>query len=198
MPKTPRAIQPSRRLAVLTLDPGFSAFGWGVVIRESGVEFVAEMNVIRTKKASKKLRILANEDNFMRMRYIAERLIAVIEDYKIDAMTFEAFSIPMKASKSNLVKIGMPYTIISTLSVVYDLAVVMSTPQHIKKAICGRINASKEEVEIEVLNQYGKLPAVRAFMESVPETLHNHGWDALAAYIASDASDVMKALKKRA
>jgi Holliday junction resolvasome RuvABC endonuclease subunit len=185
-------------LVTLTLDPGFSACGWGIVIRERGVDTVVEMNVVRTKKASKKARILVNEDNFLRGRAIAGKLIELINYYGVDVLTFEALSMPMKASRQNLVKIGMAYAILMGIATAFDLAVVMSTPQQIKKKMCGQIKASKEEVRDAVSPMYDNHPGVITFMDEVPESIREHGWDALAAYVTAEDSDVMKALKTRA
>jgi Holliday junction resolvasome RuvABC endonuclease subunit len=185
-------------LTTLTLDPGFSALGWGIIQREHANDTVVEMDVIKTKPASKKKRILANEDNFMRGRQICEKLVMLVRHYEVDIITFEAFSLPRKASVINAVKIGMPYGMIIMLSVFPDLAVVMSTPQHIKKANCGRINASKDEVRDVILERFHDHPGVIAFTQTVAPSDQNHGWDALAAYTAAEHSDVMKALKTRA
>lgn len=197
MARTARPISNQSMLTTLTLDPGFAALGWGVVRRQRNVDTVLEMGVVKTQKAKKKQRILANEDNFMRGRQSAEKIVTLVRHYNVDLITFEAFSVPMKASKSNLIKIGMPYGMLIMLSVMRDLAVVMSTPQHIKKKICGRINASKEEVRDVMLEMFGTHPGVLAFIEEVAPGSREHGWDSLAAYVAAEDSDVMKALKTR-
>ena len=197
MPRTARPIRNRSMLTTLTLDPGFAALGWGVVQRQRDVDTVVEMGVVKTQKAKKKQRILANEDNFMRGRQAAEKIVTLVRYYNVDLLTFESLSMPMKASKSNLVKIGTPYGMLIMLSVMRDLAVVMSTPQHIKKTICGRINASKEEVRDAMLVMFGKHPGVIAFMKEVALGSQEHGFDSLAAYVAAEDSDVMKALKTR-
>lgn len=183
------------RLATLTVDPGFAALGWGVVIYEQGVSTCLDAGVITTKKATKKQRVLVNEDNLRRTRELSEGLLGLIKTYRINLMTYEAFSLPMQSNKSNLVKLGFPYAILATLSVVYDIAVVMSTPQHVKKKICGKNNASKEAVEKEMEKLFSGHPGIKELRQTVAASKHNHVWDALGAYVAAADSDVMRALK---
>ena len=199
MTKTPRMMSLANKSALTTLsiDPGFGACGYAVVRRQSGLpDLVLEMGVIKTKKASKKQRVLANEDNFMRCREIAAKLYALVNRYSVNLITFEAFSFPAKASKSNIAKMSLPYGAVAMLTVIEDFAIVMSTPQHIKKSICGRINASKKEVEEKMQQEFGEQPQVKDFMQRIPANSREHGWDALAAYVAAEHSDVMRALRK--
>ncbi len=189
-----KTIAPSR-LAALTVDPGFGALGWAVLIHEQGISTCLDAGVITTKKATKKQRILVNEDNLLRIRDIASKLFGLITTYRINLMTYEAFSIPMKANKSNLIKIGFPYGILPTLAVVHDMAIVMSTPQAVKKKICGAVNASKEDVQKEMEKQFGSHPGIKELRQTVAASKHNHVWDALGAYVAAADSDVMRALK---
>lgn len=189
------------KLHTLTCDPGFGNFGWGVVEWDSVTREnkLCAMGVIVTKKASKKQRVLATEDSFARLREIATVLDRLVLDYGVAVVTFEAFSMPMRANKSNLTKIGMPYGGLAMLAVARGITAVMLTPQAIKKELCGKISASKQEVQAAVLREFGSGcngPVLRDFDKQVASSRHEHGYDALAAYIAARNSDVMRALRR--
>ena len=157
---------------------------------------VLEMGVITTKPAKKKE--LKTHNQFHRLRETNARLYRLGIKYSVDALAFESLSIPRKASKQNAIKIGHPYGSLAMLAEVLDIACVMSTPQAIKKTLCGKINASKDDVQRVVARMWGRQPAVRQFVKKTAASRHNHGWDALAAYVAAGNTDVMKALKRSA
>ena len=121
-PVTPgaREIPEYPKITILTADPGFAAFGYGIIRRERKIDHVLEMGVLRTKKADKKHKVLVNEDSFERMRFTAERLLDLVKRYDVDIVVFEAMSLPRKASVSNAVKIGQPYALLAMLCTILD------------------------------------------------------------------------------
>lgn len=197
MGKAPNLPTASRRVTTLAADPGFAEFGFAVVRYEDRIDHVLEMGTFSTKPTTQK-GLLKTEDQFRRLRETASRLWSLASHYEVDALAFESLSIPQQTSKQNAIKIGHPYGALAMLAVALDLPCVMMTPQALKKALCGAHNASKEEVEAEVERLFWEHPAVQRFADEYPKTKRNHGWDALAAYVASGHSDVMKALKRSA
>jgi crossover junction endodeoxyribonuclease RuvC len=184
-------------VTTLGIDPGFAEMGFAIVRYERGIEHVLEMGAISTKPAKAK-GVLKTEDQFLRLRDTNGKLWQLCDHYDVDALAFESLSIPQQTSKQNAIKIGHPYGSIAMLAVALDLACVMMTPQALKKALCGAINASKDDVQAAVEAHFREHPAVKRFIETYPRTKRNHGWDALAAYMAAGHSDVMKALKRSA
>jgi Holliday junction resolvasome RuvABC endonuclease subunit len=182
---------------ILAVDPGFASLGYVVVQHEGGADTVREMGIVETKPAKDK-GLLKTEDQFRRLRYSSERLWTLAEHYEVDAIAFESLSIPQQTSKQNAIKIGHPYGMLGMLAAALDIAVVMMTPQAVKKALCGKANASKADVEQAVKGMFSEQAGVALFIEEYPESKRNHGWDALAAYVAAGESNVMKALKRSA
>jgi Holliday junction resolvasome RuvABC endonuclease subunit len=203
----------------LACDPGFGAFGWAVICYDKNTRkhSVLKAGVIRTKKATKKQHVLATEDRFARLREIADVLKEHCVQYAVRALVFESLSMPVKSGRSQLVNIGLPYGLLAMLAVQRNMPAVMPTPQQIKKALCGRASASKEEVEDSVGRHLCHWSAAtNDFRESViahtdrsggecsmifvpglskvPESMRNHAWDAIAGYITALDSDVMRAL----
>lgn len=186
----------SKHVTVLTADPGFGSFGWGIVRYRSGFDTVMEMGVITTKPPTTK-GLTKAESRFSRMREISEILFALCKRYSVDAIAFEAESIPQMTSKQNAMAIARPYGSLAMLAVVLDIAGVQTSPQRVKKTLCPDIpGPSKKDIEAAVLVEFGKQVAVRAFLSKYPEGKHNHAFDALAVYVATRSSDIMKALKR--
>jgi len=187
-------------MRILTIDPGYAALGYALLDATAKFDRVVAMGVVRTKVSANK-RILKNEDSFARMRHMGEeleRLTGRGTENSIRAMVFESLSLPQQTSKQLAVKIGMPYGLLAQLAATMNIPVVMVTPQRVKNAVCGADNASKQAVEAAMRKRF--LPvkvhggAINAFLSTTPASLHNHAWDALAVYVASTDTDVMKAL----
>jgi Holliday junction resolvasome RuvABC endonuclease subunit len=196
MAKVARVQELARRVTTLAIDPGFGEMGFAVVRYERGMDHVLEMGAISTKPAKGK--VLKTEDQFSRLRYTNAKLWQLCGYYDVDALAFESLSIPQQTSKQSAIKIGHPYGSLAMLAVALDLACVMITPQALKKALCGASGASKQDVQAAVVAAFGEHPGVKRFAESTAKTRRNHGYDALAAYMAAGHSDVMKALKRGA
>ncbi len=196
MAKVARLTARSPSVTVLSIDPGFAELGYAVVRHERGIDHVLDIGVIWTKTGNK--RLLKSEDAQRRLRYTSERLWALADKYEIDAIAFESISMPQVTSKQNAVKIGFAYALIAMLAAILDIAMVMRTPQAVKMAVCGTKSASKGAVEKAVRVLFGGHPAVLKFINQTARGRQNHGFDALAAYVAAGDSDVMKALKRSA
>lgn len=178
-------------MIVLACDPGFAAFGYAIAERDAQhVHRVLRMGVLRTQKASKKQRVLVADDNFHRCRQLAKSLRGLILEHGVQAVVFEAFSVPMKSAPSNLVKIGMPYGILAGL--VGEMPALLMTPQEIRRAVGVPKGGSKDDVEALVLQRLGGSAVVKAFMAECPKSLQNHAYDALAVYLACWESDLIR------
>jgi len=188
----------SFQITVLSADPGFASFGYAIVGTAFGADTVREMGVFSTEPTKHK-GLLKSEDSFARLRELGGKIGNLATTYKVDALCFESLSIPQITSKQNAIKIGYPYGILGMLAVVMSIPVIQVTPQAVKKALCGRNNASKEEVqtELELRFRSDVHYGVRQFQESCPQSKRNHAWDALGVYVAAGQTDVMKALKVR-
>jgi len=163
-----------------------------------GVDTVMDMGVIATAPPTKK-GLLLSESRFSRMRHISKNIWALCEKYRVDALAFEAESIPQMSSKQNAMAIARPYGALSMLAAARDIAAVQATPQQVKKALCPEIRKpSKEDVEKAVRVEFGRHVAVRTFLHQYPLGKHNHAFDALGVYVATRDSDIMRALKRSA
>jgi len=183
---------------VLGIDPGMAAFGVAVV--DLSANKVLRLDVIETAKSDKKRGVRASDDNLRRAQEIVVGLKKIIRSYDSDhvmpcghyggtsfaAICAESMSFPRNSSSS--AKIGYSWGIIATIADHLGLPIVQASPQEIKKTLCGRKDASKDDVEDAVRALY-----VGAKVEArIKKSFHNHAWDALSAVASCMESDVLK------
>lgn len=183
---------------VLGLDPGFKNLGYVVMGLGMGMgkdgptQRIIRAGVFVTDKSTKKLNVLATEDNLRRAREIGRELSNLIQECTIQLICAESMSFPRNASAA--AKVAMTWGAIATLSHVHELAIIQASPQQIKKAVCGKKDASKEEIEDAVL---AKFPEMELLLEHglVPASNRNHAYDALAAILTGMESDIFRAVR---
>lgn len=170
---------------VLGVDPGLAFFGWSFVRLMSNE--VESLGVIRTEKSDAKRKVLASDDNLRRARDLAVALHGLCSTRKVVAICAESMSYPRNAS--TVAMIGIAWGVIAKLSADLDVPVVQESPQGVKKALCGKRDASKEEVEDAVLGLY---PESGGLLGKLPRSIHNHAFDSLAAIVACKDSEVLR------
>lgn len=110
-------------------------------------------------------------------------------------ITAEAYSPPRNASVAG--KQGLVYGAIFSIAQYDDTPIICSTPQEIKKAVCGDRSASKLAIIRACKKRYltpENEAVIGAFESAWAPGQHNHSWDSLGAYIAAADSEVMKAI----
>lgn len=188
MPKIPEGI------AVLSVDPGFANLGFAVVRHHADERMIVlEMGVISTAPEKRKGK-LKTEDQFSRLCSTSEKVLRIAKEHDVKAICFESLSIPKATSKQNAIMIGHPYGMIAMLAAMYSWPWVMVSPRDVKIALLGRASASKEEIQGVVEELLLGQRAVEDFKSNVAKGKQNHGWDALAVYVAASKTSVMKAL----
>lgn len=173
---------------VIGCDPGFASFGYAVAELHIDGETFVEVNVIRTKKDTKKNKVLASEDNFRRCRAIYAALHSVIEKYRPICLTAETMSYPRNAA--NAAKMMMAWGVISSLAEQHQLAVAQASPVKIKQAVAGDPKASKEDVMNALRREY--VGEFFPFQEALPKGQWEHGFDAAGTIVTCLDSDVLK------
>ena len=176
---------------LLGLDPGFANMGWSVIELASWGEKLVDAGVLRTEKSDKKRSVLASDDNLRRGREVAEALVAVMDRFHISAICAESMSFPRSASAA--AKMAMCWGSIATLSFERKLPVVQASPQEIKKTLCGKKDASKEEVEAAVKLRYGDFDK---YLADLAKSYREHAYDSAGAVItALEKSEVIRAVR---
>jgi Holliday junction resolvasome RuvABC endonuclease subunit len=175
---------------ILGLDPGFASLGY-VIARVSDLH-VLSMGVIHTKKSIAKAHVLACEDNFERCRELACLLRNLVSSYSVSVICAEAMSFPRQASVA--AKMAMVWGVIADLSFTETIPLVQPTPQRTKKALCGHIKASKEEVQAALVKRFGAVVGDR--LAAMRKGDREHAADALACIVASEDSEVLRMARK--
>lgn len=169
-------------MMILLLDPSFTMTGYAVVDPKALKPVGA--GAIATKKSQNK-RVRVSEDDMERARFLARKLQAVITKYNIKGVCVE---VPTGSQSAMAAKaLGIAKGTVAAVIESNNLPCEYRTPQECKKAVTGRNNASKEEIEA----------GVRAFYKvkvagNKPE--REAQYDALAVGIACKDSDLFRLL----
>lgn len=176
-------------MIVFGIDPGFASCGWATVqLLPEGRERVVDAGVVRTEKSAKKRAVLASDDNHRRSVELFGALWRLVASQRVVAIAAESQSWPRNAGAS--AKVGMAWGVISAIAARLELPLVQASPQAVKRAICGRKDASKEDVLAALEQRYGveQLEPILA----LPKTQQEHPSDALAAAVACLDSEIVR------
>lgn len=203
-------------VVVMGLDPGFASFGWCTarVERVAGVQepdpsfsfgpFTLAPNpatrimplaagVIRTKRQGQKERVYAADDNLSRARAIYQDLVQALDRFQPRCICAEAMSFPRSASVA--AKMALSWGLVAAEAFRRQIPILQVTPQRLKRQLTGRNDASKEEVEAELLGRLGDLsPIWLGLLKALPAGQHEHMNDALAACWACLDSEAIQLL----
>jgi len=172
---------------VLGIDPGFASVGYAVVVLTPTKELVAEVGLLRTEPSAKKRKVLVADDNFRRSQEIARDLRHLVRDHQIQLICAESMSFPRNASSA--AKVALCWGVLASLSHQLGLALLQASPQEVKKRVCGKRDASKEEVQEALTLRFPDLPEK---LGSVPASLREHPYDALASVLPCLDSETVK------
>lgn len=181
---------------VLGLDPGFACIGYAVVNLLPTEEKILNMGVLRTEKSNKKLKVFASDDNVRRAREIYTFLRDLAQDGPcgpISAICAETMSFPRSSSVA--AKMAMCWGVVAALSEQFNIPVVQSSPQQLKKNVAGSMKAAKEDVQKALKVRYGKA-RLDEHCREVPASMLEHPYDALGAVVATLDSELIRMARR--
>lgn len=180
---------------VLALDPGFASCGYAVLAPGAipSEDRVVMIGVLRTKLSPKKHRVMSADDNIRRCREIASPLESLMVSASLDyihrpygglfenrslvrLVCAEKMSFPRNSSAA--AKMAMTWGLIVGNLHRFGLPLVQASPQQVKKTSAGDSSATKDQVEKAMVKRFGK--GLYRMLKGVPETQHEHAFDALA------------------
>jgi len=198
-------------LALVCLDPGFASIGYArIVIPPLGPPFVEAFGVFHTVKSDKKQKVLATEDNVKRAMMIARflRQLATSGTGRTIAICAEAMSFPRSSSVA--AKMALTWGSIASLSEASSIPILQTSPQNVKRTLCGVASATKEEVQEALEKLYPE--TIRKSREmvdagmtkagktkkkaAIKKTDFEHCFDALAVGHVMLESDVVKMTRR--
>jgi Holliday junction resolvasome RuvABC endonuclease subunit len=176
---------------VLALDPSFRNTGW-VVVSVSSPEVVIDAGVICTKKADKRAKAYAGDDNHRCSTQIARGLNDLVETFRPVLVVAEAQAGSKNSRAAQLM--GMAWGVLSSVMAVRDIPVLQARPTDVKLGATGSRAASKEEVEAAMRALWPTLGDICKRIR--PPSLHEHVYDAVAAYVACRDSTEVHTLRR--
>lgn len=184
----------SKSVYLLGVDPGLANMGWSVLQLLPDMEVLIDCGVRRTEKSNAKRKVLASDDNLRRAREMAAELDQVFNRFPISVVCAESMSFPRNSSAA--AKMAMCWGSLATFVQLRNLPIVQSSPQEVKKVLCGNKSASKEEIGAAVRNRYGN---AEKLLEAVTPSVREHAYDSVAAVVATlENSEVIRALRSMA
>lgn len=137
-------------MKIVAVDPGFKSVG--VVITDEDTMVPEVLKVLHTVKASKKAikKIRVADDDCRRLKELQDAFCALLPDdlkYVLAIETFSSFKGGYKAA--------LGYAMAITIANSHRRPVFPFVPQDIKREMCGKMSASKQEVQDKVFGIFG-------------------------------------------
>jgi len=185
---------PQSSLTVLGIDPGWASTGVAVLRKyaDQSVECL-HAGVIRTEKSSKKdLRSLrVSADDTRRMKELHVGLAGIADAFDIQVLAYEVYS-PYGKQGGNAWKASRAEGGVQIFGLERGMVVLPFLPQDLKRAFCGKVSASKDDV-IEAMSK--KVKSLEAMLLQLPKTMREHAADAAGhAYLAFEEMYRMRAM----
>ena len=166
-------------MRVLGVDPGFASCGIVRVVIRGSLERPGDvelMKTLRTQPSAKKLKRLVSDDNLRRVRELSRTLSNHVAWSQV--VCCESFSPPRNASSG--AKVAFVWGALVALCEAHGRPLLQATPQAIKKALTGRRDAAKRQLQEALDLHYGEANVLDA-MHQTPPGQYEHPYDALAA-----------------
>ena len=156
----------SKKPKILTCDPSFTAWGWAVIQNHSVIDF----GCIKTAPEAKKRKIREGDDRVRRISDLVNELLGVIDKHNIAFMVSE---LPHGSQNARAaIMVGAVGAILQTISICENIPIEWYSENDAKKALLGRISASKAEVIAEVQNVFGvRIVGPKYLQEAVADSL---------------------------
>jgi Holliday junction resolvasome RuvABC endonuclease subunit len=162
-----------------------TAWGWAVLDSNGTVQLVG---AIKTAPEQKKRRIRKSDDTTRRASEIIKELLYLIKRYNIQYILSESPHGSQNASAA--VMIGMVAGIVQTLADVLDIGVEFYSEGDSKKALLGKLSATKQETIDAIAKHYSyPKPTTKWESEAIADALAVH-------YCAMQQSPTLKLMKR--
>ena len=125
--------QPDR--IILGIDPGTTIMGFGIIQVLNNQPKLVQLNELELKKY---------KDHYLKLKYIFQRTISLIDQYHPDEIAIEA---PFFGKNvQSMLKLGRAQGVAMAAGLTREIPITEYSPKKIKMAMTGNGNASKEQV----------------------------------------------------
>lgn len=129
---------------ILGIDPGSNMMGYGVIRIENNQSSIVAMGVLAPGKIT---------DHYEKLKYLFDRVMKVIEEYRPDEVALEA---PFFGKNvQSMLKLGRAQGVAMSAALYHNLPIYEYAPLRVKQAITGMGRASKEQVAYFLQKMYG-------------------------------------------
>ena len=174
-------------MIIFGIDPGLAHLG--VAVADLNPLRFRYTCVVSTEKSDRKRKIRSVDDSTARLQELVRQLTTLMEVYNPAAFACEAPSYPRDAGTA--AKIGMSWGAVVALAEACSLPVLVYTPQECKKALCGRISATKDEVQRKLEELYPGIGALWPRGARGGTALIEHAADACSAiHACKDTNEI--------
>lgn len=177
---------------ILGIDPGFASIGLAVVSIGATDSVVKALKLVKTEKASKKAGTYVSDDNVKRTQEITRALVSVLRDNDIKVICAEAMSFPRNSSAA--AKMSLCWGALAATAEMLNIPIIQVSPQQAKVALCGRKDASKEDVQ-QALKDRFRVQNLDTLACDIPKSQREHPFDGLCAAVACNESQLIKMLR---
>jgi crossover junction endodeoxyribonuclease RuvC len=175
----PRRRIPSVHVIVLGIDPGVANTGYGVVASYQGRLVALDGGVIETPPG---------QDAGRRLAAIHERVGALIEDYRPDALAVE--DLYFGANARSAFAVGQARGVVLLAAGQRGVPASSYTPQQIKGAVCGSGRAAKDQVQrmVQALLSLADLPRPDHAADALAVAICHANGAPMAAALAAEGA----------
>lgn len=158
-------------------------------------DVVLDMETFETEKSNKKLNVRASEDTVARARVLYDNLNRFLDCWpgQVRAICMETLSLPRNAGAS--AKIGVALGVIVATAEQRRLAIVQAAPMIVKRAVCHKGTASKEEVIAAVKTLHHETVPM---LDAMTKGRREHSADAVAIVRACFDSEIIRLIRGEA
>jgi len=184
----------SQPFRVLGIDPGFAAVGVAVLELGSSParDRLVDLHLLTTTKATKTRGVRASDDNLLRARILSRDLGALMDKHQVRLVCAETMSFPRSASVA--AKMAMCWGVLASLTEARSIPLAQATPKEIKDSLCGRKDASKDDIQSALRLLFPD--RLDVCLEGIVASKREHPCDALAAIRACQAGEVFGVLRR--
>jgi len=138
----------SNKPRILACDPSLAAWGWAVLEGH----LVQSHGCIKTTPEAKKRRIRVGDDDVRRVGELITELVKIIKKYNV---TFIVTELPHGSQNARgAIMIGIVLGTLQSFNILLNIPVEWYNENDAKKALLGRISASKAEVIASINSLY--------------------------------------------
>lgn len=172
-------------MRVLGVDPGFAKLGLAVVD-----DFAATLLdcavVVTQKEKPARAQVRVSLDDSRRLGELCAAINGMLDEHHVGALAVEVFTvIPGKMGRGgSAMKTGMAYGALYAIAQARGLIWLPLVPTDMKRELCGRVSASKTDVQHVVEQRIG---GARSALAALAKNNREHAADAMAAALVGVA-----------